>query len=89
MGDLSSLTRDQTGVPCIVRQILNHWTTREILDFTFGKNGHFFWVGASLCMAGRISVLQPGIEPRAMAGEALSPNQWTARGFPKMNTSDG
>ena len=21
--------RDQTGVPCIARQILNHWTTRE------------------------------------------------------------
>ena len=29
--DLSSLTRDQTShVPCIVRQILNHWTTREV-----------------------------------------------------------
>ena len=27
----SSQTRDQTGVPCIARQILNHWTTREAL----------------------------------------------------------
>ena len=27
----TKLTRDQTHVPCIGRQILNHWTTREIL----------------------------------------------------------
>ena len=27
MWDLSSLTRDQTHVPCIGRQIPNHWTT--------------------------------------------------------------
>ena len=25
----SSRTGDQTGVPCIARQILNHWTTSE------------------------------------------------------------
>ena len=25
----SSWTRDRTGVPCIARQILNHWATRE------------------------------------------------------------
>ena len=74
---------------CMARRILNHWTTREILDFTFGKNGHFFWVGVSLCMAGRILVLQPGNEPQAMAVEALSPNHWTAREFPKTNTSNG
>ena len=30
MWDLSSLTGDQTHVPCIARQILNHWTTREV-----------------------------------------------------------
>ena len=28
--DLSSPTRDQTCVTCIGRQILNHWTTREV-----------------------------------------------------------
>jgi len=29
---------NQTYVPCIARQILNHWTTREVLDFvTQGK----------------------------------------------------
>ena len=27
----SSWTRDLTCVPCIGRQILNHWTTREVL----------------------------------------------------------
>ena len=28
--DLTSLTRDRTCFPCIGRQILNHWTTREV-----------------------------------------------------------
>ena len=27
----SSRTRDQTLVPCVGRQILNHWITREVL----------------------------------------------------------
>ena len=31
MCNLSSLTRDWTCVLCIARQILNHWTTKEIL----------------------------------------------------------
>ena len=30
MWDLSSPTRDQTCISCIARQILNHWTTREV-----------------------------------------------------------
>ena len=30
MWDLSSLTRDQTLIPCIGRWILNRWTTREV-----------------------------------------------------------
>lgn len=34
MWDLNSQTRDQTGVPCMGRQILNHWTTREVLQRT-------------------------------------------------------
>ena len=33
--DLSSQTRDQTGVPCIGQWILNHWTTREGPRFLF------------------------------------------------------
>ena len=30
---LNSLTKDQTYMPCIRRHILNHWTTRESLNF--------------------------------------------------------
>jgi len=30
MWGLSSPTRDQTQVPCIARQILNHWVIREV-----------------------------------------------------------
>ena len=30
MWDPSCLTRDWTHLPCIVRLILNHWTTREV-----------------------------------------------------------
>ena len=30
MWDLSSQTRDQTCIPCIARQILNHRPTREV-----------------------------------------------------------
>ena len=30
MRDLGSLTRGRTWVPCIGRQILNHWTTRKV-----------------------------------------------------------
>ena len=30
MWDLSSPTKDQTHIPCIGRQSLNHWTTREV-----------------------------------------------------------
>ena len=38
MWDLSSLTRDQTHVLYIGRQILNHWTTREV-PFSSFNNG--------------------------------------------------
>ena len=38
MWDLSSLTRDQTRVPCIVRRILYHWTTREVPQPFFLRN---------------------------------------------------
>ena len=30
---VSSQSRDQTCVPCIARQILNHWTTRQVLMY--------------------------------------------------------
>ena len=35
MLDLSSWARDQTHVPCIARQILNHSTTREVPTLLF------------------------------------------------------
>ena len=28
--EISSLTRESTGDPCIARWTLNHWTTREV-----------------------------------------------------------
>ena len=31
MWDLSSTTKDRTLIPCLGRQILNQWTTREVL----------------------------------------------------------
>ena len=39
MWDLSSPIRDQTHVPCIGRQILNHWTTREVPLLEFEWTG--------------------------------------------------
>ena len=61
MWHLSSPTRDQTCVPCIGRQILNHWTTREescalffkvrffqLITHGLGqKSAHFFCQGPS------------------------------------------
>ena len=35
MWDLSSLTRHQTCVPHIARQILNHWIARGVSQFVF------------------------------------------------------
>ena len=37
----SSQTRDQTHVPCIGRQILYHWTTREFPDDLFLESTNF------------------------------------------------
>ena len=35
MWDLSSPTRDRTGILYIARRILNHWTTRKVPFITF------------------------------------------------------
>ena len=40
----SSPTRDQTLVPCIARQILNHWTTREAPTLVIIKRTLFSWL---------------------------------------------
>ena len=47
MWDLSSLTGDQTWIPCIERWILNHWTTREVPFHPLKK---FFYL-AVLCLS--------------------------------------
>ena len=47
MWDLSSLTSDQTCIPCIGRRILNHWTNREALWWNFLNHlyyNNFFWI---------------------------------------------
>ena len=36
----SSWTRDISDVPCISRQILNHWTTREVWVIYFKSNNY-------------------------------------------------
>ena len=40
--DNSSLTRNWTLVPCIARQILNHWTTGKSLWFSVSNEGTEF-----------------------------------------------
>ena len=39
MWGLSSQTRDPTHVPCIARQILNHWVTREVPCCSYTLSG--------------------------------------------------
>ena len=67
MWDLSSLTRDRTGVPCIGRQILNDWTAQE---------GFIL-----LELRGRKSLLEvltcPAAEPRGLSPASLAaPSRW-------------
>ena len=38
MWDLRPLTRDWTYTPCVGRQSLNHWTSREVLVCIFERN---------------------------------------------------
>ena len=44
MWDFSSLTRDRTHIPCTGRQIVNHWTLREVRRSRCGDQ-HKFSVG--------------------------------------------
>ena len=43
---------------------------------------YFFLLGLCHCVACRILVPQPGIEPGPLAVRALSPNHWATREFP-------
>ena len=71
MWDLSSLTRDGTRVPCIVRRILYHWTTGEVptpllFFFFFFINLFFIYlfifycVGSSFLCEGFLQLWQAG-----------------------------
>ena len=68
MWDLSSLTRDQSRIPCIVRWILYHWMTREVppahsffLSFFFLIYLFIFGcVGSSFLCEGSLQLRQAG-----------------------------
>ena len=67
----SSLTRDQTRVPCIGQhRILSYWTTREFPGCVF------FQPHSTAC---EILVPQPGTELGPSAVKVKSRNHWTAR----------
>ena len=48
MWDLTSLTRDQTCTPCIGRQSVNHWTTREVPGCMYIYNCYILFLDWSL-----------------------------------------
>ena len=75
----SSQTRDRTHIPCTDRQILNHYTTREVpclfsFAFTicFGALFLIFFFLPFLlgCEAGRVLVLRPGVGPEPARWES-------------------
>ena len=47
MWDVSTMTRNQTYIPCIGRRILNHWTTRKSLSQFFCKS--LGWKHLGIC----------------------------------------
>ena len=54
----SPWTRDRTGVPCIARQILNHWSTREapvVVVFNGDLSGILSGLDYKLPMGGNLS----------------------------------
>ena len=68
MWNLSSPTRDQTCIPCIRRQILNHWTTREVLQTrVFLK--HFYFC----CTQQNTSLLRFPEGPKVFSASGWSP----------------
>ena len=61
MWDLSSLTRGQTLVPCIGKQILNHWTTREVPGKTLLNTQNHNDHNEGALRRGTGSCLRPGL----------------------------
>ena len=67
-----SQTRDWTCVPCIGRQILNHWTTREVLQHSFKCFLRFSFVWKKM-----FSWEGPGFENRPRCSRILT-SFWVA-----------
>ena len=75
--DLSSLTKDQTHIPCIARQVLNHWTMREVPEINpFWSWGviilmyHWIWL-ADMLLKKFLHLSLSGILNRNFSSEAL------------------
>ena len=61
--DLSSSTRDQARIPCIGRQILNHWTTREVMSNVVDlKSPDGFCRGDNGCDLLFLCMVAPGLK---------------------------
>ena len=88
--DLSSQTRDQTRVPCIGRQILNHWITRVVPRLSLIKETQISQVkefSAFLCIH-NLSLLKYPFDmrlshlgPASCASHLLSPQGATPGGW--------
>ena len=72
----SSQTRDSTCVPCIGRQILNNWTTREVLSSSLNKSNdspavwtfHIHWKPEALVCVEPPLLWSPSILPSSAYG---------------------
>ena len=66
----SSWIRDWTDVPCIARQILNYWTTREALNFlTYMQDPLLFGPHTLLAQVSYCSLLHLLIDHRRLFAE--------------------
>ena len=87
MLDLSSPIRERAHTPCIGRQSLHHWITRETLGQRLLKSNWLYCKGAlspvccSVCRSWRVLFLE-GLDPRA-------PLLTTAVFLPKINFPGG
>ena len=85
----SSWIRDRTGVSCIERRSLYHWTIRESPKFV---SGVFFWatiMNFIIIFSHTVQIVasyfpHQGLNPGHHL-KAWSPNHWTSREFPIMN----
>ena len=65
MWDLSSLTRDQSCIPCIGRWILHHWITREVPKIIIFPN---LFLGLKLSPVNAVSSIQHVLEQAQSLG---------------------